>query len=146
MMQLRHNYLPMMVAASLTDFKDRGLFGREEMWRAGVKVNLSRFNAEQLREWSRWLKAARQTREELRRMDIEPEYNKDFAQILQNIDFGQKAVLELPAAQLTGLQKLQREFAELYMDSVEEGLGHSMSLMTLPGDQAQLLNPALMSR
>lgn len=122
LLQLRQNYLPMMVLTSMTSFKDLGTIGRLGMVVFSHSIDLNRFGVEQLKEWTLWLKAARQTRQDLRDMGIEPEYNTIFGSLLSKLNFGQFEILKLAPETLTGKQKLQYEFSQLYTELVKASL------------------------
>ena len=124
MLQLRHNYLPMMVLGRITDLQDRGLLGRAWMTLSGrgtvVDLNNAEFSAPELQEWTQWLNNAMATRTALRNMGIEPKYNSKFVAILKQIEFGQKGLLSLTPASLTPLKRLQRDFAQAFVNVVED--------------------------
>lgn len=123
MIQARHNFLPMMVLASTTGFKDLSTAGRALMAAATTPADLRRFTPAQLREWTGWLKNAVTTRAELRAMGIQPKYNYMIHRTLSKVDFGQADLLASgsPRPQ-TGIEKLRYDFAEAYSAVVDEGL------------------------
>lgn len=88
MLQLRHNLLPLMVVARMTDLQDRSMVGKAEMAMMKQSVDLSKFDYEQLKIWSAWLKKAKDTREQLAKIGIMPELNSGMMAIVRNIDFG----------------------------------------------------------
>lgn len=118
LLQLRHNVFPVMVMARLTDFQDRKDLRRLWMWWRGQKVDLAKVNPEQLKEWTRWLKKAKQTRKDLREIGIEPQYNSTFNELLDGVDFGQKEILAKtnPDAR----EMVFRDFAAAYVSVVQE--------------------------
>jgi hypothetical protein len=118
LLQLRHNIFPLMVLARLTDFQDRKDLMRIWMWWRGQKVDLAKVNPEQLKEWTIWLKKAKQTRKDLREMGIEPEYNSTFNQLLESVDFGQKQIMAKtdPSAR----EMIMRDFAAAYISVIQE--------------------------
>jgi hypothetical protein len=125
MLQLRHNYIPMMVLGRMTDIQDRGNGGRLLMrlgWTSAVKIDLNKAEVgpEELKEWTAWLQAAADTRRDLRAMGITPLYNSMFTGIESQIDFGQKALLALPPSGQSELVKLQVAFARAYTAVVAE--------------------------
>jgi hypothetical protein len=122
MLQLRQNFLPMMVVSFMTDFKDRGLIGRGKMALGSKKLELdvNSFTKDQLIEWTNWLKAAKQTRKDLREAGIEPQYNTMFMKVLNNIDFGQATLVDTPPAETVGLVKLQVDFAQAWLEVTQE--------------------------
>lgn len=117
-LQLRHNILPVMVMARITDFQDRKDGKRLWMWWKGQKVSLSKANPEQLKEWTSWLNKASQTRKDLRALGIEPQYNKMLTDLVAGIDFGQNEILAntTPSAR----QMLERDFAAAFVKAVKE--------------------------
>src|SRR5690606_13653238 len=75
LLQLRHNYLPVLVVSRMTDIQDEGGLGR--LWRLGKswigvrqQVDLDGFDPEELREWTLWLERATETREFLAALNI----------------------------------------------------------------------------
>ncbi len=112
LLQLRHNYLPMMVMSRMTDFNDLTNFQRWWMKWTTKKVDLNSYSPAQLREWTAWLNSARETRQRLREIGIEPKYNKILGEILRSIDFGQEKILTKKA--VTEAEKLQVDFAEAF--------------------------------
>ena len=113
-MQLRHNYLPMVVLGRMTDIQDRGDFSRLWGSLAGISVDLSQTDPEQIKLWTKWLNDSLDTRQKLQAMGIQPEYNSMFRNILGNVDFGQRQLMAEPLERLSPLQLLQRKFAEAY--------------------------------
>lgn len=113
-MQLRHNYLPMVVLGRMTDIQDRGDFSRLWGSLAGISVDLSQTDPEQIKLWTKWLNDSLDTRQKLQAMGIQPEYNSMFRNILGNVDFGQRQLVAAPLERLSPLQLLQRKFAEAY--------------------------------
>ncbi len=118
LLQLRHNILPVMVLARLTDFQDRKDMRRLWMWWSGQKVDLSKINPEQLKEWTLWLKKAKQTRKDLREIGIEPQYNSMFNELLEGVDFGQKEIMA--KTNPNAREMILRDFAAAYMSVVKE--------------------------
>ncbi len=127
LMQLRHNYLPMLVISRMTDISDRGDVRRAIMAIRGQKIDLAsqdpyrQITNEKLREWTHWLKLAQETRVRLRAMGIAPEYNSVMGTILRAPDFGQTALLALPPVEIRDERKrLEVEFAKAYVQVVNE--------------------------
>lgn len=150
MLQLRHNYLPMMVVGRITDLQDRGLFGRAMMsWfgrGTGVDLDQAQFSPAELQEWTQWLNNAMATRTALHDMGIEPEYNSKFVAILKQIDFGQKALLSADPASLTPLRRLQRDFAQAFVTVVNDSQRPVVKVApTIPGVTAVGTAPVAVS-
>jgi hypothetical protein len=125
MMQLRHNYFPLMVVARMTNLQDLGtvgLLGMRQGLSSSDAVNFDKLNpsSEELKEWTLWLNQAMETRASLRKMGIAPQYNRSFADIVANVDFGQTQILAMPLAQQTDMQKLRYAFAQAYMAVVND--------------------------
>lgn len=116
-LQLRHNYFPMMVLTRMTDFPDLWAFpGRFMMTLQGRTVDLSKFDTEQLREWTSWLNKAEQTRLDLQSIGVTPVYNHMFLNLVKSVQFaGQEQLLAASPATLSPLQKMQREFVRAYV-------------------------------
>ncbi len=127
--QLRHNYLPMMVLSRVSDFADRGDFRRG--WMAFVRD--SRFNINDpdpsksisnalLQETTVWLNNALETRARLRAIGIEPKYNHMFGKILKSVNFNQDKILarQYPTSGDAGRDKLIYDFAAAYQKVVSE--------------------------
>jgi len=133
LLQLRHNAFPVMVLARLTDFQDRKDMKRLWMWWRGQKVDLSKINPEQLKEWTLWLRKAKQTRKDLREMGIEPQYNTMFTGLLEGVDFGQKEIMAKtnPSAR----EMILRDFAAAYMSVVKEA---KLALQKRPEENAPI--------
>lgn len=120
MLQLRHNFLPVMVLSSMTDFKDLGTLRRA--WKGyvtGLRADLEDYTPAQLREWTRWLNLAVQTRADLRSAGIQPEYNRTLLTMLGALNFGQAELLAAKD-EATGIEKLRREFAAAYVRAIEK--------------------------
>ncbi len=123
MIQLRHNYIPMVVMTRMSDFQDQSELGRLKSFAYGQSLDLGIDDArgknsvdeEQLKEWTQWLNEALETRQALRDMGIAPEYNKVFKGVVAGVDFGQKKLLAMPLDSMTPRQKLFRNFAEAYV-------------------------------
>lgn len=128
-LQMRHNFLPMLVLARMTDLQERsdmGLFVKSKLnmmiW--GVKVNLDnpdpqlKIDNEQLKMWTEWLNSARETRLTLLSLGFKPSFNKNFGRLLRSVDFGQKKMLSGDAKAFAGVDgeraRLERDFAEAY--------------------------------
>ncbi len=127
LLQMRHNYLPMMVLSRASSFGGQGNLGRVTKSFTGQVVNLNdpdpakSASPAQLKEWTHWLKLAQETRARLRAIGIEPKYNAVFGAMLRTPDFGQKQLLALPPAEVnTDLKRLQVEFARAYTQVIEE--------------------------
>lgn len=139
MLQLRHNILPLMVVARMSNIQDLGNLGRLRMsgkldfildmipdWpvinrakRDRTPISLSEFGPAEFREWTGWLKAASETRRALAEMGIQPEYNGIYRDIIANVDFGQR---ELLAAEPSAdpYHQVVREFAEAFQNAASE--------------------------
>lgn len=123
-LQMRHNYLPLMVAARLGDLKIRGeSLSDIRNFLSGVRgkrlslndVEPKKIDDRQLKEWIVWLKAAADTRQALREMGFTPEYNYTFAMIFNSLNFGQAGILaQAPAATSSARARLEYEFTRLY--------------------------------
>lgn len=87
LLQLRHNYLPMIVLSRMSNLQETSTL--QKMWKAVVPqtIDISKANPEQLRQWTTWLNKALKTRQALREMGIEPVYNSGMQKILQNVTF-----------------------------------------------------------
>lgn len=127
MMQLRHNYLPMLVISRMTDFSTRGDIRRAIITIRGQKIDLRskdpyrQITVEKLREWTHWLQLAIETRRRLRAMGIAPEFNRVMGTVLRAPDFGQAALLALPPGEIKDERKLlEVEFAKAYVQVVNE--------------------------
>lgn len=116
MVQLRHNFLPVMVACFLTDFKDQWMPGRAISTFWGQKASLAHVDSAQLEEWTMWLRNAKQTRMDLRAAGIEPKFNPLLRRMLKNVDFGQARLLAQPFDRLGPVERAQAEFAAAYAD------------------------------
>ncbi len=114
MLQLRHNYLPMVVVGRMTDIMERNIIGKFWMLWFKQNVDLHLYDVEQLREWTKWLRQALQTRLHLREVGIEPEYNWSIHKILQRIDFNQAKILANSTALLNGKDFEKKQFAEAF--------------------------------
>lgn len=114
LLQLRHNYLPIVVVGRMTDLQERGAFWKVAMLVMGQTVDVNRFDPEQLREWTSWLKQALDTRKQLRAIGIEPEYNWAMHQMVKSVDFGQKMILSASPATLDDRGLVRYEFARSY--------------------------------
>jgi hypothetical protein len=130
--QLRHNYLPMMVLSRMSDFADRGLIGRGLMALLGARINLNSRDPELsisnalLVEMTKWLNQASETRERLREIGIRPKYNSMFARILNGIDFGQADIISRRASTGDeGRDRLLYDFALAY-----QRVGREMAALT----------------
>lgn len=127
LLQLRHNYLPMMVLGRITDLQERGNVGR--LWmRLGISdanqvdLNAQGVSFEEIKEWKTWLDQALATRQALRQLGIQPEYNSSFVGILSRVNFGQaKWLTGPPPAEHNSLQKAKYELAKSYMAVVNDG-------------------------
>lgn len=129
-LQLRHNFLPLMVLSRLGDLNVRGewfadLRNAVELIRT-TRVSLNaaepkRIDDRQLKIWTQWLKAALHTRQALRDLGFTPEYNKNFGILLNNLNFGQAEILAAPlTAQSSERARLEYEFAQVYMKVASE--------------------------
>lgn len=127
-LQLRHNYLPMMVLSRISDFPDRNNFERFLMFLEGNQVNLnhadptkSASNAS-LIEWTKWLKGAVQTRAQLKEIGIQPKYNPVFGKLLKSLNFGQQDILNGRYRSSGDVRRDQliKEFAAVYTKVVSE--------------------------
>lgn len=132
-LQLRQNFLPMLVLARMTDLQDRsdmGLFTKSKLgmmvW--GHTVNLDhtnpqlRISNEQLLLWTEWLNNAAKTRQDLREAGFKPEFNTTMGKLLRAVDFGQKKILSQDAAAVAASRRgrIVRDFAEAYERVVRE--------------------------
>ncbi|MGE0525683.1 MAG: hypothetical protein AB7G93_22635 [Bdellovibrionales bacterium] len=115
MLQLRHNYLPLLVLGRITGLQDRGWLGNFWTGMVGETVDISQMDPEQLRLWTLWLRRAAQTRAQLHAIGIEPVYNSSLQKLVDGVDFGQQALLATPVEGMNETQRLQREFAEAYV-------------------------------
>lgn len=143
LIQLRHNFLPLMVVSFLTDFKDRWLIGRALMylkdnsrvgqtlkWIMGPeRFDVERFHTDQFAEWTEWLNKARATREDLRtKVGVAPKYNRVLLGVASNVDFDQEKWVALLRAddghgEVATLSKRDRAlatFAVAYQNHVSE--------------------------
>lgn len=129
LLQVRHNYLPMLALSRMTDLGDRGDMKRAWMAIRGQKIDLNSTNPgkivtfEQLREWTYWLNQAIETRARLRALGIEPKYNSAIGTMLRAPDFGQAALLASTDAQVRAMdarQKMVYDFAKAYVQVVQE--------------------------
>ena len=130
LLQLRHNFLPMMVLGRMGTLADRSSFSRLFMmkgWLLGdnrfgttIDLNARDFPIPALTEWTTWLLKASSTRAALRAMGIEPQYNSKFSGILKQIDFGQKGLRQLVPSQISALERAQRDLAEAFTAVVQE--------------------------
>ena len=126
LLQMRHNFLPVMVMARMGDFQNRGLGGQLRAWLFGQTVQLTHkdpslsASPEQLKTWTEWLRQARQTRETLRAVGIEPRYNSTFVGLLKGLDFGQKEILSRPGAIRSGRMALEHQLAVEFEQVVGE--------------------------
>ncbi len=114
MLQLRHNFLPMMVVSRISDFSDLNTLQRGILLASGRQIDLAKMDVEQLKEWTLWLNKAVATRKALRELGIQPEYNSNFRNVVAAMSFNQAGVMTVPLEKLTPLMKLQREFLEAY--------------------------------
>ncbi len=122
LLQLRHNYLPMVVLGRMTDFQDRNVASRASVLMFGLSQDLGVSEArsstsvddEQLKEWIGYLESALQTRQALQEMGIAPEYNSQMMSIVQKVDFGQRQLLASSATNVTPREQLFRDFAKVY--------------------------------
>ena len=146
-LQLRHNFLPLMVFARLTDLQDRkdmnflGLrLPLDKMMLAlkGTKVSLNnadpqfRIEDAQLRLWTYWLNSAMETRRVLREMGFTPKYNVTFGTLLNALDFGQDELSKQPTSALTSDRlKLEYSFAQAYLKTVAD-MGSRLSDRRVP--------------
>lgn len=118
LLQLRHNYLPMLVLSRMSKFQDMnwGELSRLSFMYNKQEVNIRTMDPEQLKLWIKWLNEALETRRALAEMNIEPEYNRIFLKILSNIEFGQQDILSMSANHPDPRLRLEREFAESFMN------------------------------
>lgn len=122
-LQLRHNYLPMLILGRMSNFADQDLLERRSSLNNGQLVDIgwnnpsskTAANDEQLKQWIRAMELTLQTRFDLKSVGIEPEYNQLFLKILRGVDFGQKEILaKIPANTPSAHDQLLRRFAEAY--------------------------------
>lgn len=126
LLQMRHNYLPMMVLSRASTFGEEWNITR--FWRSlvGRTVDLDgdptrSASPAQLKEWNYWLQLALDTRARLRKIGIEPQYNRIFASMLRSTEFAQQRLLSLPPAAIdSDTKRLQLEFVQLYQKVVDE--------------------------
>ncbi len=121
MLQLRHNFLPMVLLGRITDLQDRSTAQRLLMFLGVVpKINLraSDFTIVELEKFTRSLKKVTATRQALREMGITPLYNAIYAGILHNMDLGRSELLAAPGD--SPLERARYDFAEAYRAVVGE--------------------------
>jgi hypothetical protein len=124
LMQLRHNYLPMMVVGEMTKFQKDNLFGRLWDMLFGMSQSITlptagddgnSKNVVQLARWSIFLKGALQTRLDLTAMGINPVYNNQFAVAVGAVNFNQDQILAQPLSTLSDEgQRALHDFTQLY--------------------------------
>lgn len=127
-LQLRHNFLPVMVLGRLTDLKDQS--NPEKLLQAlvGKKVDLNGGGSEsrkvddrQLILWTSWLNQAIETRRELRAMGFEVEYNKSFGMMAKALNFNQAAILSGGVtASSSRRAQLEYAFADAWIKATSE--------------------------
>jgi hypothetical protein len=120
LLQLRHNYLPIVVVGRMTDLQERNDFWKVVTLVVGQSVDIRSFDLEQLREWTRWLRQAMDTRAQLRSIGIEPQYNWAMHRMLKAVNFGQKAMLSMERSSLDEVNGIRFEFAEAYQSILED--------------------------
>lgn len=125
--QLRHNYLPMMVISRVTKFADLGNVGRSAILVNGLRANLNDPDPELkvsnalLIETTEWLNQALETRERLRAMGVKPKYNAMMGTILHKVDLGQADIIAGRASSGDKERdKLLLAFATAYQKVVSE--------------------------
>lgn len=117
MLQLRHNYQPLMVLGRMSNLQDLGGIGKLEDTLpvvGGLKISLDDKDPEELKAWTEWLKSALVTRRQLTGMGIKPEYNSTFRKLLASADFGQEQLLADKSIKPGTLRAVQRDFAAAY--------------------------------
>jgi hypothetical protein len=126
-LQLRHNYLPMLILGRMSNFSEQSLLEKRNSIMNGQVLDIGWNNPnskqwandEQLKQWTRAMELSLQTRFDLKSMGIEPEYNQLFLKILRGVDFGQKDILaKIPANTQSAHDQLLRRFAEAYTQVV----------------------------
>jgi hypothetical protein len=126
MLQLRHNYLPVMVVARMTELSDQNVAERLLGTVTGYNVDLGIDNPkgsasvdpEQLKEWTSWLKSAVALRKELKEMGIQPQINTTLTKLLRSVNFGKNRLMNL-SGNLTPQQELARDFAKAYHEALQ---------------------------
>lgn len=129
MLQLRQNYIPLLVMGRMTSFQDQGDIHRAFDVKTGKlqKVDLNTFAPQQLTTWIEWLEMARQTRQDLKDMGIEPQYNTTLAAFLKSTDFNQKEIAGMTDQEISAqgadrveILQIQRHFAQLFTQIVSQ--------------------------
>jgi hypothetical protein len=117
-LQLRHNFFPLMVLTRMSDLHQRGKMGQLKFATLGFQVDLNppdktrQISEAQLIEWTRWLNKSLETVRVLRELGIEPQFNQSVATLFQALDFGQAKILRQPVESLSSTRsKLEFEFA-----------------------------------
>lgn len=85
--QMRHNYLPVIVLSRITNIQEHGLFGRLFDLLTGMDARIAEADPEQFKQWSGWLQDALDTRQALADMCIKPEFNRSIFSILNGVKF-----------------------------------------------------------
>lgn len=128
LMQLRHNYLPMLVLSRMTDFQDRGDMSRAIMAIRGQKIDLldeNKVSFEQLREWTYWLNQAASTRARLQQLGIKPVYNPvlgtmlrapDFADVTQSATVTAAGGVQVSAARIRAVSEFSKAYEAVVKD------------------------------
>lgn len=132
-LQMRHNFLPVLVLGRITnmqdDYFDWKVFGFRsptlaKFWLMlkGYSFNLNDTNSqmkiddEQLVLWTEWLNAALETRQTLRDLGFETQYNSAFGSLIKKVDFDQTRILS--DAKTKGVTSrralLEKNFAEAF--------------------------------
>ncbi len=127
MVQLRHNYLPMLVVCRMTDFQEREILWNQDLGRLwvrlmGIEGKIEDKAPESILEWKLYLELALKTRNDLRAMGITPKINGTLAGIVQGLNFNQAKWINMDPAALSREDLLRREFAKVYNDVVFDAL------------------------
>lgn len=127
MVQVRHNFLPLLALCRMTDFQDRSFLWNKDLGRLGVRIfgidgDLSKKSPAAIMEWKRYLELALKTRKDLRAMGVKPQINGMMAGIFQGLNFGQAKWISMDPAKLSPEDNLRREFALVYRDLVMDNL------------------------
>jgi hypothetical protein len=122
LLQLRHNYLPMIVICRMTQFQDWNDMHRLWVRFMGFQGKIEEKTPAALAEWTKYLRLALQTRKDLRAMGIEPEYNGMLNGIVQSLNFDQARWINMDPAALSAEDKVRRDFAVAYNQVVLEAL------------------------
>jgi len=137
-LQLRHNFLPLMVAARLANLKVRGEWFANPRLMLDVltgmdpislnKAEPKKIDDRQLKVWIQWLKGALETRQQLRALGFEPAYNRSFGTLLNALNFGQAEILRnAPTSVSSERARMEYEFTQVYVKVASE-MGSRLSV------------------